>query len=43
MVDSTKGTTMADGIDDLAERLQTVESKMDKMSASLDTPVRVGG
>ena len=37
MVDSTKGTTMADVVDDLAKRVQTVEGKMDKMSASLDT------
>ncbi len=37
MVDSTKGTTMADGIDDLAKRVQTVEGKMDNRSASIDT------
>jgi len=36
MVDSTKGTTMADGIDDLAKRLHTVEGKMDKITTSLD-------
>ena len=36
MVDSTKGTTMADGIDDLAKRLQTVENGVARLATSVE-------
>src|SRR3990167_4140653 len=36
MVDSRKDSTMADRIDDLTERVQTVEVKLDRLSASVD-------
>ncbi len=36
MVDSRKDSAMADRIDDLTERVQTVEEKLDRLSASVD-------
>ena len=36
MVDSLKSKSMADRIDDLTERVQTVEGKVDHLSISLD-------
>ena len=35
MVDSRKGSAMADRIDDLTERVQAVEEKLDRLSASV--------
>ncbi|MBA2303686.1 MAG: hypothetical protein H0W08_13750 [Acidobacteria bacterium] len=36
MVDSRKDKTMADGLDNLPERVQAVEQKLDALSTSLD-------
>ena len=36
MVDSRKDSAMADRIDDLTERVQTVEVKLDRLSVSVD-------
>jgi len=36
MVDSRKGKTMTDGLDNLPDRVQTVEQKVDALSTSVD-------